>query len=262
MVDAANILTNLQKLQADQVPHVVVTLVGVRGSAPQVQGAKAIVGEAGLICGTVGGGKIEAKAIQLAQEYLSSKNKKSCDLVVWNLQRDIGMTCGGEVQLFFEIYDLSLWTIVLFGAGHVVQAVVPMLLLLPCRIICVDPRHEWLDKLPENPRLKRLHHPHPPSVVESLDPTSYFLLMTQGHSTDLPILVEVLQRFDPPYVGVLGSLQKAKILRRDLQNSGLSDEKIQSFFCPLGLPIGNNTPAEIAISVCAQILQIKRGVKF
>jgi xanthine dehydrogenase accessory factor len=93
------------------------------------------------------------------------------------------------------------------------------------------------------------------SAVKELDSRSFFVLMTQGHATDLPVLAEVLRTIEPPYLGVLGSLQKAKILRRDLKEMGFSDEKIKAFFCPMGLPLGNNTPAEIAISVCSQLIQ-------
>ena len=79
--------------------------------------------------------------------------------------------------------------------------------------------------------------------------------MTQGHATDLPVLTEILQTRDAPYVGVIGSPQKASVLRRDLKQDGVADDKINSFVCPMGVPLGNNTPAEISISVIAQILQ-------
>ena len=68
-------------------------------------------------------------------------------LVEWNLQRDVGMTCGGVVKLFFETYNHSQWQIAIFGAGHVAAAVVHCLLPLECRVTCIDPREEWLDRL-------------------------------------------------------------------------------------------------------------------
>lgn len=236
-------------------PFVIVTMVDRRGSAPQIEGAKAVVTAAGIVEGTVGGGKVEARAIDHAQALLRSNDGRSCEFVVWNLQTEIGMTCGGEVKFFFEVCLCNDWTISLFGAGHIAQVLVPMLLQMNCRVTCLDQRQEWLDKMSEHPRLTKVCRPDLSEAIKGLDPTSFFVLMTQGHATDLPVLAEVLRTIEPPYVGVLGSLQKAKILRRDLKEMGIPDDKIGSFFCPMGLPIGNNTPPEIAISISSQLIQ-------
>jgi xanthine dehydrogenase accessory factor len=230
-------------------------MVDRRGSAPQIEGAKAIVTSRGIVEGTIGGGKVEARAIQRAQELLGANDGRSCEFVVWNLQTDIGMTCGGEVKFFFEVCLCNDWSISLFGAGHIAQVLAPLLLQMNCRVTCLDQRQEWLDKMSEHPRLTKVCRQDLASAVKELDPNSFFVLMTQGHATDLPVLAEVLRTIEPPYLGVLGSLQKAKILRRDLKEMEFSDEKIQAFFCPMGLPLGNNTPPEIAISVCSQLIQ-------
>ena len=79
--------------------------------------------------------------------------------------------------------------------------------------------------------------------------------MSRGHATDLPVLAEILKTRTAPYIGVIGSKQKAAVLRRELKALELPDEKLTEFCCPIGLPIGNNTPAEISISVAAQLLQ-------
>ena len=236
-------------------PFAIVTLVDMRGSAPQIQGAKAIVTAAGIVEGTVGGGKVEARAIEHAIEMLRANDGRSCELVTWNLQTDVGMTCGGEVKFFFELHLCNDWQIALFGAGHIAQALVPILLGMNCRVTCLDQRQEWLARIVDHPRLSKICSPDLSDQVKHLDPRSFFVLMTQGHGTDLPVLAEVLRTIEPPYVGVLGSLQKAKILRRDLKEMEIPEEKIQSFFCPMGLSIGNNTPPEIAISILAQLIQ-------
>ncbi len=236
-------------------PFATVTMVDVRGSAPQIQGAKAIVTADGIVEGTVGGGKVEARAIAHAVEMLKTADGRSCEFVTWNLQTDIGMTCGGEVKFFFELYLCNDWKISLFGAGHIAQALVPILLQMNCRVTWLDQRHDWLSRMPDHPKLTKVCSQHLKDEVEQLDPRSFFVLMTQGHATDLPVLAEVLQTIQPPYVGVLGSLQKAKVLRRDLKELGFSEEKIASFYCPMGLPIGNNTPPEVAISVLSQLIQ-------
>ncbi len=236
-------------------PFAVVTMIDVRGSAPQIPGAKAIVTSDGIVDGTVGGGKVEARAIAHAINMLQAADGRSCEFVTWNLQTDIGMTCGGEVKFFFEMCLCNDWKISLFGAGHIAQALVPILLQMNCRVTWVDQRQDWLDRLPEHPKLTKICRQTLKDEVQRLDPRSFFVLMTQGHANDLPVLAEVLQTTQPPYIGVLGSLQKAKVLRRDLKEMGVSNEKITSFFCPMGLPIGNNTPPEVAISVLSQLIQ-------
>ncbi len=245
----------IKELLRTNTPFATVTMVDMRGSAPQIQGAKVVVTAEGIVEGTVGGGKVEAAAISHAQEMLRCGDGRHCELVTWNLQTDIGMTCGGEVKFFFELFLCNDWKISLFGAGHIAQSLVPILLEMNCRITWLDQRSDWLSKLPEHPKLTKVCSQNLKDEVPRLDPRSFFVLMTQGHATDLPVLAEVLRTIEPPYVGVLGSLQKAKVLQRDLKEMGIAEEKIQSFFCPMGLPMGNNTPPEIAISVLSQLIQ-------
>lgn len=237
-------------------PFATVTLVAIRGSAPQVLGAKCIVTDQGIVDGTIGGGKIEAAAIARAQEMLSD-TKQDCELVKWNLQTDIGMTCGGEVQLFFEVHHRDRWSIAVFGAGHVSQALIPLLTQLDCHVTCVDSRAEWLGKLADHPKLSRLHLAEPKTAVAQLPENAFFVLMSKGHATDLPVLVEILSTRQPPFIGVIGSPQKASVLRRDLGEAGIAPELHSTFHCPVGIPVGNNTPAEISISIVAQLLQVR-----
>lgn len=245
----------LTELLQSETAFAVVTLVDIRGSAPQIIGAKAIITPGGLEAGTIGGGKIEASAITHARELLSSESGKSCEMVVWNLQTDIGMTCGGEVRLFFEIHQKPDWPITVFGAGHIAQSLIPMLLPLQCRVRCIDTRSDWLARLPDHPKLKKCCVETPMQHVKEQDSGTFFVLMSKGHSTDLPVLAEILKTRQAPYIGVIGSAQKASVLRRDLRSRDLPDEKIESFVCPIGLPLGNNTPAEISISIVAQLIQ-------
>ncbi len=139
----------LAELSAAARPFASVTLVQAIGSTPQDTGTKMLVDDSGLVFGTVGGGRVENQAIQFAQKMLADGAAQTCQLVEWNLQRDVGMTCGGVVKLFFEAYNFRDWRIVIFGAGHVAQALVRCLLLLECRVVCIDQREEWLAKMPQ-----------------------------------------------------------------------------------------------------------------
>jgi xanthine dehydrogenase accessory factor len=254
---SAKYFARVRELTENQSPFVSVTFIDSRGYAPQDQGAKALVTRDGLCEGTIGGGRLEAKAILRAQELLLSEEKKTRDFVTWNLQRDVGMSCGGEVSLFFEVFNAKQWQIAVFGAGHVAQSLVRLLMTLDCRVTCLDSRAEWLDRLPQGERLKKVCAQNLPAEVTHLAPDSYLLLMTQGHATDLPILLEILRTRVPHYLGVIGSDVKGKKLRQELKEAGFTPEQISVLRCPMGLPLGGNSPGEIAVSMAAQILQVR-----
>ena len=239
---------------------VTVTLVDGRGSVPQETGAKMLVDPDGLVSGTVGGGKIENQALQYAQKMLLENSElPSRGMVTWNLQRDIGMTCGGEVSLFFESYFNKTWNIAVFGAGHVAQALVRTLLTLDCNIYCIDSRAKWIEKLPKHVSLKAICREDMASEVATLPENCSIVSMTQGHSTDVPVLKEVFSVDKFAFVGVIGSAVKAARIRKELLELNVPSEKLDRLRCPVGLDIGNNTPAEIAISIAAQLLSVREG---
>jgi len=236
-------------------PVVTITVVDTQGSVPQDRGAKAIVTSEGLRFGTVGGGKVETKAIAEAQRMLRGETSEQTQFVSWNLNKDVGMTCGGIVKLYFEALNVERWNIVLFGAGHVAQALATLLVHLDCHLTVIDPRPEWIERLPSSPKLTPVQSSDMPSLVATLPDDAYVILMTMGHTTDKPILIEILRTRTFPYVGAIGSHSKAIILRRDVEEAGLPEEKQHAFHCPIGLDIGTNHPYEIAVSVAAQLIQ-------
>jgi xanthine dehydrogenase accessory factor len=245
---------SLQSLLAEGRAFVSVTLVDVIASAPQNVGAKMLVTREGHLSGTVGGGKIEARAIAEAQKLLAERSANR--FVEWNLQTDIGMTCGGVVKMYFETYNVAVWPIVIFGAGHCSQALVRLLLTLQCQITVIDSRAEWLEKLPRDPKLRGVRAEKPlAEYVAGLPGNAFVLCMTMGHSSDLPVLVQILRTRDFPYLGAIGSDAKAAALRRGVVAAGLSQEEARRFVCPIGLNVGSNDPAEIAVSIAAQLLQ-------
>jgi xanthine dehydrogenase accessory factor len=238
-------------------PFVAVTVVDTVGSTPQDRGAKMLVTEAGRVFGTVGGGKIEARAIADAQALLNEDAAPKTRFVQWSLEKDIGMTCGGIVRVYFEAFNVTRWKIVVFGAGHVANALIDLLQKLDCRVTCIDPREEWLARLPESSKLTKVLSADMPSEVAKIAEGSFVILMTMGHTTDKPILIEILRTRTFPYLGVIGSNAKAKRLRQDVLAAGLDEAATRAFFCPVGLEIGSNHPQEIAVSVVAQMLQVR-----
>jgi xanthine dehydrogenase accessory factor len=248
------IFEQLVALENEGVPFVLVTLVDALGSTPQDAGAKMLVTEEGLYSGTVGGGKVEAAALRLAREVLEQGNAKP-RFVSWTLKGDVGMTCGGSVKFYFEPhFGAGPWSLAVFGAGHVAQALIPVLIPLPCRITVVDSRAEWLKRLPKAYNLTSIHAESPESIVPTLPDKAYLVVMTMGHVTDRPVLKRALMERDFPFIGVIGSDAKAKILRRELVAEGVSAKRASQFHCPIGHKFGTNHPHEIALSIAAQLL--------
>lgn len=248
----------LVALERDGTPFVLVTLVEALGSVPQDTGAKMLVTPAGLHAGTVGGGRVEAQALALAQELLASTGPARAQprFVSWTLKGDVGMTCGGAVKLYLEPHPAggAAWPIAIFGAGHIAQALLPVLIPLPCTLTVFDPRPAWVETLPRARNLRTAVLADLASAVDALAADTFLLCMTQGHKTDRPILHRALATHDFPFVGVIGSDAKAAVLRRELVADGLPPARADKFHCPVGLDFGTNHPHEIALSIAAQLL--------
>lgn len=248
----------LAELSQSGVPFVCVTMVEAVGSTPQDAGSKMLVTSDGLVTGTVGGGKVELKSIQHAQAMLARPvgHAPLTEFVEWNLKRDVGMTCGGTVKLFFETYNHSNWRVVVFGAGHVANEVVGCLGRLECNVTCIDPRQEWLDRIPATGRIRKICHDDPRELVAELSDDSFVVCMTMGHATDRPILEEIFRQGRKfPFLGVIGSRSKRAVLLKELAAAGIPPEQADAFHCPIGLDLGTNQPGEIAISIVAQLIQ-------
>lgn len=241
-----------KKLSDDNIPYVLVTLTEAKGSAPQDPGAKMIVTGKGLHFGTVGGGKLETRSIEVAKDFLNNPKARHFASFDWNLQTDIGMTCGGLVSMSFEVVRSMNFKVTLFGAGHVAQALVRLLCNLKCDVTCFDTRSEWIEKMPTHHRLKSLISSDLAGEVKSIDKNSFVILMTMGHAHDSPILHEIMKHKVFPYVGVIGSKAKRNALEKDLKAANIDNF---DFNCPIGLDIGDNSPEEIAISVVAELIQ-------
>ncbi len=249
-VQSSSQLTNAR------VDHIIVTLAGIRGSAPQILGSKMLITSDGLHYGTVGGGKIEAHCIRFASEML--KNKIPVEMHTWNLQKDIGMSCGGEVTMLFEPQLFTQWVVAVFGAGHVAQELCRVMQTWSCSVRVFDHRQEWIDRLPKSVNIVAKCLPNPADEVASLPEGTFLLSMTQGHAFDVPILTQALKRHERfAFLGVIGSRIKGDKIRNELRAAGVPDLGIERLVCPIGLPIGDNTPPEISVSIAAQLISLR-----
>jgi len=254
-------VNELSRLQNAETPYCTVTIVDARGSIPQEVGASAVFGREGLLFGTIGGGRVELRCGEQAREMLSREAGARTLFERLNLHRDVGMTCSGEVALYYELHrPEDRWNVVVFGAGHVSQKLCRFLVELDCNTVCVDTRIEWLAQLPKSDRLEIRHVASFPDGVDSVRPGAAVVVMTMGQSTDAPIL-EALAQFEGaiPFLGVIGSASKASIMRRHLLHSGVPPTFVDRISCPIGEKLGDNTPAEIAAAVLSELVKTRRA---
>jgi len=159
----------------------------------------------------------------------------------------------------YVCYFPSARQVFLFGAGHVISALVPLLLSLdfPCTVL--DDRGELLQEVAKNPcNIQKIEY----KQLETKDILAgdYVVIATRGHEWDLEVVRKVL-RTPAHYIGVMGSRRKVAILQEVLSKEGFSEQDINRIITPIGLPIGSETPEEIAVSIAAQLIQDRRGVR-
>lgn len=257
------VLREIERLRQAGTAFCVATIVDARGSIPQIVGATAIFTPAGLAHGTVGGGRLEASCQEKALALLGDAGGPGTRFERTNLQRDLGMTCGGEVAVYYEVHRRDReWSIVVFGAGHVAQTLCRFLAELDCRVVCVDTRADWLDRLPRSDRLEACKVEDYCDGIDRIAPGADVLVMTSGHSADLPILKAIAARgLEVAHLGVIGSDAKSAVLRRELAAEGVPQAFVDRIVCPLGEKLGNNTPAEIAVGVISQLLKLRQTAR-
>ncbi len=235
-----------------------VTIVAVAGSGPQAPGAKMLVVDAGgrhLTYGTIGGGNLEHEAVEEALEVLRGGPPR---LVEKNLGPDLGMACGGRVQYFVEPVGVPP-QLVICGAGHVGVALFRVVGDLDFAVTVVDSMAEYgnSERFPG----ARIVNSFDEAVLEAElppNPDSYIVIMSRDHATDFRLARFFLKR-EWRYLGVIASRSKAAILKRELESEGHDPAQVARLAAPIGLPIGGASPAEIAIGVAAQLVQVRNG---
>ena len=158
----------------------------------------------------------------------------------------------------FHLYD---FTLALYGAGHVGKAIIKAISSLNCHIDWVDNRaNEFPDHLPANVTKHLCRDPK--TVVSDVPADSFHLVLTHDHQLDLEIVAEILRTDSACFIGLIGSKTKWARFQKQLTQMGFTKEQIATITCPIGLPeLGGKKPAEIAISVAADILQRSQQVQ-
>lgn len=248
-------------------PALLVEVTVARGSVPRGPGTRMLV-SAHSVLGTIGGGHLELKALQLARDRLARQDLTVLDWRV-ALGPSLGQCCGGALTLRLQGLTPALlagwplpaprFRLQLHGAGHVGRAIVRHLQHLPCEVLWVDAREEEFPALGALTGPARIT-PHvcdvPEDAVQDALPGDFFLVLTHRHDLDLRIIEAVLRRGDFGFAGLIGSQTKrAKFLHR-LAVRQVPAQSIERLTCPIGITgVEGKDPEIIAISVVAQLLQ-------
>lgn len=238
------------------------TVVGRSGSAPQILGARMLVipeGEGTRNLGTVGGGAIEHQVEQACRQVLRSGRSR---VVSANLVRDLGMCCGGAMEVFVEFIQAQA-RLIIIGGGHVSQALGPMARTLGFEVLVLDDREDMLaDPAFEGLECLPYDADELADAVPNLGANDFLVIVTRDHARDERALAQALE-LPHGYIGMIGSRRKvhtvlARVLRRyDERDRPRPD--MGRLRAPVGLALGGRTPPEIALSICAELVAWRHG---
>jgi xanthine dehydrogenase accessory factor len=255
MPDDIDIYQKILEIRKNNGSAAVVTVVQTAGSTPRKLGTKMIVFPDGTIFNTVGGGAIEKTIIQDALDVLTSAEPK----LVKYQTTDLGMCCGGEMELFIEPLGVK-EKLIIFGAGHVGAAVARVGKFLNFHVTVVDDRPEYADqsRIPEADRIIAKYHEIALQEIP-FDLHTHIVIAMYDHRYDTEILLACGQK-PFAYLGMIGSKRKAIKALNHLRESGMSEETVKKIHTPIGLNIGAQTPEEIAVSILSEIVSEMKGV--
>ncbi len=233
----------------------IVTITESTGSSPASVGQNIIIKEDGDFAGTVGGGIVESKIIKEAIECLKNGISKSFEYDLL----EIGMSCGGSVKGFIQAPPIDN-NLIIIGGGHIGQKLYEIGQHTEFKITLVDDRDEFA-KVEKFPNCKVVCCDYSELLNNvKIDENSYVVLVTRGHVTDLTALKQVL-KVSPKYIGMIGSRRKTLEVKAKVLEECQDEEMLKNIYAPIGLNIAKNDPAEIAISIFAEILTIKNKGK-
>jgi xanthine dehydrogenase accessory factor len=253
------VLTELVKALERGEEVALVTIVAAQGSTPQRVGAKMLVYPDGRIAGTIGGGCYENDALGKAREALIARKPR---LVKYDLTDDFaeesGLICGGQMTVYIEPVEAAP-RLYIVGAGHVGHQLAKIARPAGFRIHVLDDREKFAnaERFPDADEITVDSIPdwlHKADVPQ----TAYVVVVTRGHRHDLDALRSLAAR-DLRYLGLIGSKAKVKKIYDALIEEGMPLECLSRVHAPIGFDIGAVTPEEIAVSILAELIAVRRG---
>lgn len=238
-------------------PCVLATLVAVRGSAPREAGTKALIYGDGTILGTVGGGKFESLVIADALAAIADGNPllKTYPLHEHSTE-SFGAICGGEVSVFLEP-QLPRESILVIGAGHCARAICQLARQCGLHVTVLDERADLLAQCDAHAR----HTTPAPEFIAARQwaRREALIIVSRNYGLDREALAAAIQHPGATYLGMIGSNRKVTRVFEELTARGIPREALAHVHAPIGLDIGADSPAEIAVSVIAEVLKVLRS---
>lgn len=253
--DAEAIHRRIADLLGERREFVVASIAEVKGSCPQRPGARIIVHADGSFEFTIGGGTFEAEVLRDAMS--SMRDEKPVFREYKLTKNELGMYCQGLVRVLFERYAPRP-RLLIFGGGHVAQALSKLAAATDLfHVTVVDDRAEFAS---------REKHPSADEViytdreflkdVPATDVQTYIAVITRCHATDQLLVRRYLER-PRAYLGLIGSAPKVRQFKKELMDLGVAEASLENLYAPIGLPIGGKDPAEVALSILAEVVQVK-----
>jgi xanthine dehydrogenase accessory factor len=233
------------------------TVIKARGSVPRHAGSKMLVYGDGRTSGTIGGGEMESRVVEEATAALSDGQPRVVPYSLVDPARGDPGVCGGEVEIYVEPYR-PVATLLVIGCGHVGRAVVHLAGWLGFRVVVTDDREELAT--PEEVPGADLYLPgaiEDALVAFNVTGNTYIVAVTRNVLVDRQILPSLLETA-APYIGVIGSRRRWQETMKLLRADGLSEEQMGRFHSPIGLELHAETPEEIAVSIMAEIIMLRR----
>jgi len=236
---------------ANRKPVVLCTVIDSNRSVPRKAGAKMLVFEDGSTLDTIGGGEMESRVISEALKAIKEKKPRQLNYALVNPSEGDPGVCGGEVAIYLEPYMPQI-TIYILGAGHIGKAVSELSYWLGYRVIVWDDREEVISDFGgegstlSGPLIKALS-------AEPIDEHTRVVVVTRNAQVDSEILPTILDT-PAPYIGVMGSGQRWKVVRDTLIEEGISAKVVDRIATPIGLAIAAESPEEIAVSILAEVI--------
>ncbi len=262
-----NIHSKIVELNKLNQSFVLATIIKSSGSVPGKTGFKILIENNANCFGTVGGGAIEKQVIEDALEIMNSgKNEIKEYLLSEKAKKSdknssvtiVPMKCNGKVSVFFEVYGQKS-KVYIFGGGHVGSALLCTLKQLQYFTVLIDNRTEFANK-DKNPDADEICHYDYEEFANTFLPTDddFVVIVTHGHNYDLKILKILYERkVSIKYIGIIASQSKAREMINEIKKTFGKKTNIDRIYSPIGLKIGGDSPAEIALGIAAEIQSVR-----
>jgi len=258
MSDLTMVFQALADLENENDAGVLCTIVRSHGSTPRHSASKMLVYADGHILGTIGGGELESRVIQEALGALREGRPRLLEYNMSDPQSGDPGVCGGQVEIFVEPV-LPKPTLVVIGSGHVGKAVASLAHWLDFRVVVSDDRPEFCtpQAVPDADEYLLTSLQDLPRHLK-ITPWTYLVLTTRGVDIDVPGLPALLET-PAAYIGVIGSRRRWATSYKQLLAAGIPEQELARIRSPIGLEIEAETPEEIAVSIMAEVIMLRRG---